>query len=59
MDDQDLSYLPSLIRGLTERMQDLRKDFETLYVKIQLTQDLWNKIEHLCQQEIKNSSKQK
>ena len=59
MDDQDLSYLPTLIRGLTERMQDLRKEFETLYVKIQLTQDLWHKIKHLYQQETKNSLKEK
>ena len=51
MMDSPQSHLSLLLEGLSERIRDLNREFEHLYVKVELTLDLWRKIEKLSQQE--------
>ena len=54
MNDQDPSHISSLLQALAGRIKDLNRDFEMLYVKVELTLDLWHKIKQASQQEIKD-----
>lgn len=51
MDTVNISHLTPLLQGLSERIEELNRGFETLYIKVELTRDLWKKIEELYQQE--------
>lgn len=51
MTNINISPLTPLLQGLSERIQDLKKEFESLHIKVELTRDIWKKIEELYQQE--------
>ena len=51
MVDINISHLTALLQGLSDRIQDLHHEFEILYIKVELTLDLWKKIEELYQAE--------
>lgn len=63
----NISHLTPLLQGLCERMTELKKaikvittlkkEIEALHLKVELTRDLWQKIEDLYQQEGWDSSK--
>ena len=55
MDNHDPAHLSALLHALSERIKDLNREFEMLYVKVELTLDLWNKIKHASQQEMKQN----
>ena len=40
MMDSPQSHLPLLLEGLSERIRDLNREFEHLYIKVELTLDL-------------------
>lgn len=56
MDDRDTAHISALLQALSERIKDLNRDFEMLYIKVELTLDLWHKIKHASQQEIKDTA---
>lgn len=55
MDSHDLSHISALLQALSERIKDLNYEFEMLYVKVELTLDLWHKIRHAAQKEIEGT----
>ena len=61
MTNVNISHLTPLLQGLSERMTELKKaikvittlkkDIETLHLNVELTREVWQKIEDLYQQE--------